>query len=103
MPSLLSTARRAAAKFERGDGKKVEARATIKETSVSRTFLAAVLMLIAMGLGAMGGYVAQGARATSGGPAHISAVQSVQQQPATNESPTQLAKNGIHGDHGNLP
>lgn len=102
MPSLLSTARRAAAKFRRGDGKKVEARATIKETSVSRTFLAAVLMLIAMGLGAMGGYVAQGARATSGGAAHISAAQSVQQQ-ASNESPTQPAKNGIHGDHGNLP
>lgn len=80
----------------------MEARATIKETAVSRTFVAAVLMLIAMGLGAMGGYLAQGARATSGGAAHISAVQSVQQQ-AAKESPTQPAKNGIHGDHGNLP
>lgn len=83
----------------------MEARATIKETAVSRTFVAAVLMLIAMGLGAMGGYLAQGARATSGGAAHISAVQSVQQQ-AANESPTQPARpatNGIHGDHGNLP
>jgi hypothetical protein len=45
----------------------VEARATIKETSVSRFFVGAILVLVAMGLGAMGGYVAKGAGAGTGG------------------------------------
>lgn len=39
----------------------MEARATIKETSVSRVFVGAILVLVAMGLGAMGGYVVKGA------------------------------------------
>jgi hypothetical protein len=38
----------------------MEARATINSASVSRTFLAAVLVLVAMGLAAMAGYAAKG-------------------------------------------
>jgi hypothetical protein len=47
----------------------VEARATIKETSVSRFFVGAILVLVAMGLGAMGGYVVKGASVGSGNAA----------------------------------
>ena len=39
----------------------MEARASINTASVSRTFLAAVLVLVAMGLAAMAGYAARGA------------------------------------------
>lgn len=38
----------------------MEARATLNGPSVSKTFVAAVLVLVAMGLGAMGGYVVKG-------------------------------------------
>ena len=38
----------------------MEARATVSGQSVSKTFVAAILVLVAMGLGAMGGYVAKG-------------------------------------------
>ena len=38
----------------------MEARSTLQGASVSKTFVAAVLVLVAMGLGAMGGYVAKG-------------------------------------------
>ena len=38
----------------------MEARASLNGSSVSKTFVAAVLVLVAMGLGAMGGYVAKG-------------------------------------------
>jgi hypothetical protein len=38
----------------------VEARATLNGPSVSKTFVAAVLVLVAIGLGAMGGYAARG-------------------------------------------
>ena len=54
----------------------MEARATIREASVSRTFVAAVLVLVAMGLGAMGGYAAKGLGASS------AAGQQVQVHPA---------------------
>jgi hypothetical protein len=45
----------------------VEARATIKETSVSRVFVGGILVLVAMGLGAMGGYVTKGLSAGTTG------------------------------------
>lgn len=45
----------------------MEARATIKETSVSRVFVGAILVLVAMGLGAMGGYVTKGLSAGTTG------------------------------------
>ena len=53
----------------------MEARATLNGTSVSKTFVAVVLVLVAMGLGAMGGYVvkgfgASGASTTVSAPAH---------------------------------
>ena len=38
----------------------MEARASLNGASVSKTFIAAILVLVAMGLGAMGGYVAKG-------------------------------------------
>ncbi len=38
----------------------MEARASFNRPSVSKTFVAAILVLVAMGLGAMGGYVAKG-------------------------------------------
>jgi hypothetical protein len=44
----------------------MEARATINTASVSRTFLAAVLVLVAMGLAAMAGYAAKGIFGESG-------------------------------------
>jgi hypothetical protein len=42
----------------------MEARASLNGSSVSKTFVAAILVLVAMGLGAMGGYVAKGLGAT---------------------------------------
>jgi hypothetical protein len=44
----------------------MEARATINTASVSRTFLAAVLVLVAMGLAAMAGYAAKGVFGANG-------------------------------------
>ena len=38
----------------------MEARASFNGSSVSKTFVAAILVLVALGLGAMGGYVAKG-------------------------------------------
>ena len=38
----------------------MEARASLNGASVSKTFIAAILVLVAMGLGAMGSYVAKG-------------------------------------------
>jgi hypothetical protein len=38
----------------------MEARASFNGASVSKTFVAAILVLVALGLGAMGGYVAKG-------------------------------------------
>ena len=56
----------------------MEARATLNGSSVSKTFVAAVLVLVAMGLGAMGGYAvkglgASGASTTSIGDVHPAA------------------------------
>jgi hypothetical protein len=45
----------------------MEARASFNGPSVSKTFVAAILVLVAMGLGAMGGYVTKGL--TAGGSA----------------------------------
>jgi hypothetical protein len=47
----------------------MEARATINPAAVSRTFLAAVLVLVAMGLAAMGGYMAKDALGGNAAPA----------------------------------
>ncbi len=38
----------------------MEARATLSRPSVSRTFVAAILIVVALGLAAMGGYLAKG-------------------------------------------
>ena len=55
----------------------MEARATVNGASVSKTFVAAVLVLVAIGLGAMGGYVAKGLSASG-----TTAAQSQQVHPA---------------------
>ena len=57
----------------------MEARATINGTSVSKVFVAAVLVLVAMGLGAMGGYVAKGLGASG---ASVTGTEQVQVHPA---------------------
>jgi hypothetical protein len=57
----------------------VEARATINGTSISKTFVAAVLVLVAMGLGAMGGYVVKGLGA---GGASVTGTEQGQVHPA---------------------
>ena len=57
----------------------MEARATINGASISKTFVAAVLVLVAMGLGAMGGYVAKGMT----GGASVTGVQQVHPAPGT--------------------
>jgi hypothetical protein len=50
----------------------MEARASFRGASVSKTFVAAILVIVALGLAAMGGYIAKGlstagaAAATSG-------------------------------------
>ena len=49
----------------------MEARTTISTASVSRTFLAAVLVLVAMGLAAMAGYAAKGAFGGSAGVSNV--------------------------------
>ena len=102
----------------------MEARATIKETSVSRMFVGAILVLVAMGLGAMGGYVVKGAGAGSA----AATVQTTHAAPALplrqdNDYPQKAAdvplydraaqapdtsaitavKGGTRGDHGDLP
>ncbi len=38
----------------------MEARASLNRPSVSRTFVAAILVIVALGLAAMGGYLAKG-------------------------------------------
>jgi hypothetical protein len=92
----------------------MEARATIKETSVSRFFVGTILVLVAMGLGAMGGYVAKGAGSAAGtvqvthsAPALPLRADNdypklgVQQAPDT--SAIKAVKGGTRGDHGDLP
>jgi hypothetical protein len=92
----------------------VEARATIKETSVSRVFVGAILVLVAMGLGAMGGYVVKGAGAGTSGaqtqvvrPAPGTVLRQdndprygLQQAPDTSAN---RVKGGTRSTHGELP
>jgi len=42
----------------------MEARASFSGASISKTFIAAILILVAMGLAAMGGYAAKGLTGT---------------------------------------
>ena len=92
----------------------MEVRTTIRDTSVSRMFVAAILVLVAMGLGAMGGYVAKGLGASS----TSAAGQQVQVHPAAGtvlrqDNPAQNAagdtsavraiSGDTRGDHGLLP
>lgn len=92
----------------------MEARATVNGTSVSKTFVAAILVLVAMGLGAMGGYVAKGL--DSGTVAAPS--QQVHAAPGTvlrqdnppksatqesNSAPIRAIRGYTRGDHGDLP
>jgi hypothetical protein len=93
----------------------VEARATIKETSVSRVFVGAILVLVAMGLGAMGGYVVKGAGAGTNGaqtqvvrPAPGTVLRQDNDYPKygvqqSDTSAIQALKGGTRGDHGDLP
>jgi hypothetical protein len=89
----------------------MEARASFNRPSVSKTFIAAILVLVAMGLGAMGGYVAKGL--TSGDIA-TSQSQSVKAAPGTvlrQDNPVQdnaqqgdtSTDPGLRGGHGQLP
>ena len=58
----------------------MEARASFTRVSVSRTFIVAVLIIVAMGLAAMGGYVA---RSLTAGGAAASPSQAVHAAPGT--------------------
>lgn len=88
----------------------MEARASLKGQSVSKTFVAAILVLVAMGLGAMGGYVAKGLGA-SGTSAAVT--QPVHPAPGTvlrQDNPKQSTQdsyqtrlNPNRGNHGELP
>lgn len=92
----------------------MEARATINRPSVSKTFIAAVLVLVAMGLGAMGGYVAKGLGANA---ASATGAAQVQVHPAAgtvlrqdnppaqagDTSSVRAIRGGTRGDHGELP
>lgn len=51
----------------------MEARATLNGPSVSKTFVAAVLVLVAMGLGAMGGYAFKGLGASGASTTTVNA------------------------------
>jgi hypothetical protein len=89
----------------------VEARATVNGASVSKTFVAAILVLVAIGLGAMGGYVAKGLGASG-----TTAAQSQQVHPAPGtvlrqDNPPKAAgdnsavrgnKGGARGTHGEI-
>lgn len=106
----------------------MEARATVNGASVSKTFVAAILVLVAMGLGAMGGYVAKGLGASGTVAAQSQQVHAapgtvlrqdnppqsaVHAAPGTvlrQDSGSQLAsspirpiRSGTRGDHGELP
>jgi hypothetical protein len=93
----------------------LEARATVNGQSVSKTFVAAILVLVAMGLGAMGGYVAKGLGASGtfaaqSQPVHAAPGTVLRQdnppKSATQESssaPIRAIRGGTRGDHGSLP
>ena len=88
----------------------MEARASLKGASVSKTFIAAILVLVTMGLGAMGGYVAKGLGATGSTGAQTQVVHPApgtvlrQDNPAGQSSSgdTQPIQ-GVRGGHGELP
>ena len=88
----------------------MEARASLKGASVSKTFIAAILVLVTMGLGAMGGYVAKGLGATGSTGAQTQVVHPApgtvlrQDDPAGQSTggDTQSIR-GVRGGHGDLP
>jgi len=88
----------------------MEARASLKGASVSKTFIAAILVLVTMGLGAMGGYVAKGLGATGSTGAQTQVVHPApgtvlrQDNPAgqSTSGDTQPIQ-GVRGGHGELP
>ena len=75
----------------------MEARASFSGASVSKTFVAAILVIVALGLAAMGGYIAKGlsgtgaAAATSGtvhaAPGTVLRQDNPKAQPAVNAAP----------------
>ena len=87
----------------------MEARASLKGASVSKTFIAAILVLVTMGLGAMGGYVAKGLGATGSTGAQTQVVHPApgtvlrQDNPAgqSTSGDTQSIQ-GVRGGHGEL-
>ena len=88
----------------------MEARASLKGASVSKTFIAAILVLVTMGLGAMGGYVAKGLGASGSAGAQTQVVHPApgtvlrQDNPAgqSTSGDTQHIQ-GVRGGHGELP
>lgn len=98
----------------------MEARATVNGQSVSKTFVAAILVLVAMGLGAMGGYVAKGLGASGTSAAQTQQVHAApgtvlrQDDPSKSAEPSRIAKDdsytsntapdrALRGGHGELP
>jgi len=107
----------------------LEARATVNGASVSKTFVAAILVLVAMGLGAMGGYVAKGLSVSGSAAAQGQQVHAApgtvlrQDNPVQGEQvhaapgtvlrqdsgtlpatePIRPIRSGTRGDHGELP
>jgi hypothetical protein len=88
----------------------MEARTSFNGSSVSKTFVAAILVLVAMGLGAMGGYVAKGLNGS--GTAAAQSQQVVKAAPGTvlrqdNPVTIQAPDNSIplrnRTGHGDLP
>jgi len=103
----------------------LEARATVNGANVSKTFVAAILVLVAMGLGAMGGYVAKGLSISGSAaqgqqvhaapgtvlrqdnPAQVEQVHaapgSVLRQDSGTLPATEPIRSDTRGDHGQLP
>lgn len=73
----------------------MEARASFNGASVSKTFVAAILVLVALGLGAMGGYVAKGlsgtgAAATQNSTVHAAPGSVLRQDSVSQPAPAEL-------------
>ncbi|OLC02739.1 MAG: hypothetical protein E6I12_00880 [Chloroflexi bacterium] len=86
----------------------MEARASFGGASVSRTFVAAILIIVALGLAAMGGYATKaltGAAATSQGQVVVHAAPgTVLRQDNPKAAATALpADRPTRGGHGELP
>ena len=68
----------------------MEARASFNGASVSKTFVAAILVLVALGLGAMGGYVAKGLSGTGAAATQNSTVHAAPGSVLRQDNPAEL-------------